>query len=129
MRAKLLLALCLSAAAFSQQKKILFMGEGDMLTALQSASDKAKIVPVTTANVMQELADADAFIGTIKPEYVRAGKNLKWTQIMSAGVETMRRCRASDAGPVASADTMTSFGRVRRRKRWRGVRPWHGHAP
>jgi hypothetical protein len=72
MRAKLLLALCLSVAAFSQQKKILFMGEADMLQALQSVTDKAKIVPVTNANVMQELPDADAFIGTIKPEYVRA---------------------------------------------------------
>jgi D-2-hydroxyacid dehydrogenase (NADP+) len=86
---KLLLAFCLSLAAFSQQKKILFMGEGDMLTALQSVSDKARIVPVTAANVMQELPDADAFIGTIKPEYVRAGKKLQWTQIMSAGVETV----------------------------------------
>ena len=36
MRDKLLIALCLSAAAFSQQKKILFMGEGDMLTALHT---------------------------------------------------------------------------------------------
>lgn len=89
MRVKLLLAFCLSVAAFAQQKKILFMGEGDMLTALQSVTNKAKIVPVTTANVMQELPDADAFIGTIKPEYVRAGKKLQWTQIMSAGVETV----------------------------------------
>jgi phosphoglycerate dehydrogenase-like enzyme len=89
MRAKLLLACCLSVAAFAQQKKILFMGEGDILQALQSVTDKAKIVPVTTANVMQELPDADAFIGSIKPEYVRAGKKLQWTQIMSAGVETV----------------------------------------
>ena len=89
MRAKLLLCLCLSVAAVAQQKKILFMGEGDMLQSLQSVTDKAKIVPVTTANVMQELPDADAFIGTIKPEYVRAGKKLQWTQIMSAGVETI----------------------------------------
>jgi phosphoglycerate dehydrogenase-like enzyme len=96
MRVKLLLAFCLSVAAFAQQKKILFMGEGEMLTALQSVTDKAKIVPVTTANVMQELPDADAFIGTIKPEYVRAGKNLKWTQIMSAGVETVLHKSGSD---------------------------------
>jgi phosphoglycerate dehydrogenase-like enzyme len=89
MRATLLLACCLSVAAFAQQKKILFMGEGDILQALQSVTDKAKIVPVTTANVMQELPDADAFIGSIKPEYVRAGKKLQWTQIMSAGVETV----------------------------------------
>jgi len=89
MRASLLLAFCLAIAAPAQQKKILFMGEGDMLTALQSVTDKAKLVSVTSATVMKELPDADAFIGTIKPEYVRAGKNLKWTQIMSAGVETI----------------------------------------
>jgi phosphoglycerate dehydrogenase-like enzyme len=89
MRVQLLFALCLSLALSAQQKKILFMGDGDMLNALQGLTDKARIVPVTTANVMQELPDADAFIGTIKPEYVRAGKKLQWTQIMSAGVETV----------------------------------------
>lgn len=89
MRVTLLLAFCLSLAVSAQQKKILFMGEGDMLTALQGVTDKARIVPVTAATVMQELPDADAFIGTIKPEYVRAGKKLQWTQIMSAGVETV----------------------------------------
>jgi phosphoglycerate dehydrogenase-like enzyme len=90
MRVKLILAFCLAAVvAFSQQKKILFMGEETMVRDLQTVTDKARIVPVTTANVMQELPDADAFIGTIKPEYVRAGKKLKWTQIMSAGVETV----------------------------------------
>src|SRR5437764_6589896 len=36
---------------------------------------------------MQEIADADAFIGNITPEQVRAGKNLKWVGVMSAGVE------------------------------------------
>ena len=36
---------------------------------------------------MKEIGDADAFIGEIKPEQVRAGKNLKWVQVMSAGVE------------------------------------------
>lgn len=89
MRAKLLFVACLSIAAFAQQKKILFMGESEMLNELKSVTDKARLVQVTNANVMQELPDADAFIGTIKPEYVRAGKKLQWTQIMSAGVETV----------------------------------------
>ena len=48
------------------------------------------VVPVTPQTVMQEIADADAYIGGgIKPEQVRAGKNLKWVQTMSAGVETV----------------------------------------
>src|SRR5262249_44713163 len=37
--------------------------------------------------VMKEIGDADAMIGPITPEQVRAGKNLKWVQAMSAGVE------------------------------------------
>ena len=39
--------------------------------------------------MLKEIADADAFIGQISPEQVRAGKNLKWVQIMSAGAETV----------------------------------------
>jgi D-2-hydroxyacid dehydrogenase (NADP+) len=38
---------------------------------------------------MQEIGDADAFIGDITPAEVRAGKNLKWVQVMSAGVESV----------------------------------------
>jgi D-2-hydroxyacid dehydrogenase (NADP+) len=88
MRFLLVLALCLSAAT-AQQKKILYMGEPAVLQELQGVTDKARIVAVDQSNVIAELADADAFIGTIKPEYVRAGKKLQWTQIMSAGVETV----------------------------------------
>ena len=58
-----------------------------MAGELQTASPKARIVPVTQATVMQEIADADAFIGEITPAQVRAGKNLRWVQITSAGVE------------------------------------------
>ena len=80
-----LCALTLSA----QTKKILIMGDPTMADALKDASPKVRLVTVTPQTVMQEIADADAFIGSIKPEMVRAGKNLKWTQIMSAGVETV----------------------------------------
>lgn len=58
-----------------------------MLADLSSASNKVRIVPVTPSNVMRELPDADAFIGEPTPEMVRAGKNLKWVQVMAAGVE------------------------------------------
>jgi phosphoglycerate dehydrogenase-like enzyme len=53
----------------------------------QSVSNKVRIVSVTKANVMQEIADADAFIGEITPEMVRAGKKLRWVAVRSAGVE------------------------------------------
>ncbi|MBM3784104.1 MAG: D-2-hydroxyacid dehydrogenase [Acidobacteria bacterium] len=97
MRAILLLIAFLPATAFAQQKKILYMGDADVAQQLQGISPKANIVVVTNDNVMREITDADAFIGTIKPEYVHAGKKLKWTQIMSAGVETVLHKSGSDA--------------------------------
>jgi len=84
-----ILAVCiLTASSFAQSKKILLeSNDPALLKQLQSASAKATIVPVTNDNLMREIADADAFIGSIKPEHVRAGRNLQWVQIMSAGAE------------------------------------------
>jgi phosphoglycerate dehydrogenase-like enzyme len=80
-------ALVLSA----QQKKILVSGQTpEVMQDWQSASSKVKLVGVTKDTVMKELPDADAYIGgDISPEMVRAGKNLKWVQVLSAGVENV----------------------------------------
>jgi phosphoglycerate dehydrogenase-like enzyme len=85
----LLIVFCaLTASSFGQTKKILLeSNDPALIKLLQSASTKAKIVPITNDNVMSEIADADAFIGSIKPDQVRAGKKLQWVQIMSAGAE------------------------------------------
>jgi len=86
-RTIVLLLFC-AASFFAQTKKILIAGgEQDLIRDLQSVSPKAQIVPVTGDNVMQEIVDADAFIGRITPAAVRAGKRLSWVQVMSAGVE------------------------------------------
>ena len=84
----LLISVC---ALSGQTKKILVDREEEdvMVRDLQSVSPKAKIVAVNKANVMQEIGDADAFIGNISPDEVRAGKKLKWVQVMSAGVENV----------------------------------------
>jgi len=84
----LLISVC---ALSGQTKKILVdrSEEDVMVRDLQSVSPKAKIVAVNKANVMQEIGDADAFIGNISPAQVRAGKNLKWVQVMSASVENV----------------------------------------
>lgn len=88
---KLLFSLCalslLCAGLPAQTKKIL--AAADTIKQLGNPHPQARLVAVTKANMMQELADADAFIGTITPEMVRAGKNLKWVQVMSAGVENV----------------------------------------
>src|SRR6266478_1704829 len=87
---RLTLLLAVTACVLSAQtKKILVMGAGPDIKEYQSVTPKANVIPVTRENVMKEIGDADAFIGTITPEMVRAGKKLKWTQIMSAGVETV----------------------------------------
>ena len=87
----LLLFLCLGSFALAgQTKKILVETDSaDFVKDLQSASSQVRIVGVTKANAMQEIGDADAFVGAITPAEVRAGKNLKWVQIMSAGAETV----------------------------------------
>jgi D-2-hydroxyacid dehydrogenase (NADP+) len=76
-----------ACALSAQTKKILYSGDPAAYKQLQGATPKANLVQVTKDTVMQQIGDADAFIGSITPEQVRAGKNLKWVQAMSAGVE------------------------------------------
>jgi D-2-hydroxyacid dehydrogenase (NADP+) len=88
MRRVILLALACSLGIFAQQKKILVSdNDAQLADDLQSVTTGAKIVLVTEANVMKEIVDADAYIGDITSPEVRAGKNLKWVGVMSAGVE------------------------------------------
>src|SRR5712691_5100083 len=72
----------------AETKKIL-VGNADpaLIEELSRVSADARIVPVTKQNVMSEIGDADAYIGNITPEEVRAGRKLKWVHVMSAGVE------------------------------------------
>jgi len=72
----------------AETKKIL-VGNADpaLIEELSRVSAEARIVPVTKQNVMSEIGDADAYIGNITPEEVRAGRKLKWVHVMSAGVE------------------------------------------
>lgn len=85
----LLFLLALGACVLSAQTKKILISNADpaVLKELQTAPGDLKLVTVTPETVMNEIKDADAFIGEIKPDQVRAGKNLKWVQVMSAGVE------------------------------------------
>ena len=84
-RLALLLTLC--AMTLPAQTKKILVADPSAMKELEGASSQVRLVPVTKENVMREIADADAYIGSIRPEEVRAGKNLKWVQIMSAGAE------------------------------------------
>jgi phosphoglycerate dehydrogenase-like enzyme len=87
-RRLIFIALAGTLALLAQQKKILISDEDSgLVEELQSVTTQARIVPVTETNVMKEIGDADAFIGAITSPQVRAGKNLKWVGVMSAGVE------------------------------------------
>jgi phosphoglycerate dehydrogenase-like enzyme len=81
------LVICACALTAQTKKIVVAGGEDGLARALQGVSPKARIVPVNRSNVIEEIGDADAFVGDITPAEVRAGKNLKWVQVMSAGVE------------------------------------------
>lgn len=88
-RLTLCLVLCATLLGAQTKKILLTNATPDLVEQLGSASPKAAIVPVTKETVMKEIADADALIGNITPEEVRAGKKLQWVQTMSAGVENV----------------------------------------
>jgi len=87
-RRMLVFALC-AAALFAQPKKIVVMSDADLVKELQGVTPDARVVLATPDTVMREIADADGFVGNITPAQVRAAKQLKWVQVMSAGVENV----------------------------------------
>ena len=82
-----LVAICACALSAQTKKIVVDNEEPGLIHDLESVSPKARIVPVNKSTALHEMADADAFIGNITPDEVRAGKNLKWVQTISAGVE------------------------------------------
>ena len=80
--------LCCATLALGQQKKVV-VAYPNLAPDLEQVNSGAKIIAATPENVMSEIADADAFIGNITSAQVRAGKNLKWVGVMSAGVENV----------------------------------------
>lgn len=91
----IVVAFVLTAGA--QTKTILVLNRpAEDVAAWQAASSKVKLVPITRDTVMDHIAEADAFIGSIKPAEVRAGKKLKWVQSMSAGVERVLHLSGGD---------------------------------
>lgn len=85
------LAMCVAACSLvmsAQTKKIVIVSaEPAFVADLQSASSQVRIVAATPESLKTEIVDADALIGEVKPDMIRAAKKLKWVQTMSAGVE------------------------------------------
>ncbi len=98
MKFRLLTALLVAAFVLAgQTKKIVVLGQDDAVVRdWQSVSNKVKLVRVDRDQVMSEIADAHAFLGSVRPEWVRAGKKLEWTQTTSAGVERVLHLSGSN---------------------------------
>lgn len=88
MQRLILTALIATLLVHAQQKKIVVPNaNATLLEELRSATPDARIVGVARAKMMDEIGDADGYIGEITSAEVRAAKNLKWVGVMSAGVE------------------------------------------
>ena len=73
MKRSVAVGLVMCAALCAQTKKVLYLtgwfpGEQARVRELQSISPKVRIVPVTRAEVMREMAMRHGFIGEIRPE-------------------------------------------------------------
>ncbi len=98
----------LASAVWAAPKKIVVVGLSEaQIQEVQAVTPEARIVAgvppeqhaVTAVTpdspeaaqqrerLLREVADADAFIGGPTAEVIRAGKRLKWVQVLSAGVE------------------------------------------
>lgn len=93
-----LFALAALASAQTQPtRKIVVNGQpAEVVRDWQSVSDKVRLVLVNGRNVIDEIADADAFIGEAGADLIRAAKKLQWVQTPSAGVERMLHLAGSN---------------------------------
>ena len=105
------LALFSAALCAAQPLKILVAGQSPETVAdWQAASDKVELIRVTPETAMAEIADADAYIGNISPDLVLAGKQLRWVQTISAGVEKVLHKSGSSA--LADSDIVLTNNQI-----------------
>jgi D-2-hydroxyacid dehydrogenase (NADP+) len=86
----ILAVLIAASLAQTEKKKIVISGLGDSVVAelKKSAPANIQIVGVAPDQLAAEMVDADALISTqLTRDQLQASKQLKWVQIMNAGVE------------------------------------------
>ena len=86
----ILLALFIGTNLVAQpdrEPRVLVLGVSDeQVKNLQQAVPSVELVTAEQDERAARVADVEALIGTCDPELVKAGKNLKWVQVGSAGV-------------------------------------------
>ena len=76
------------ATVLSAAPKVVVTGISDpVFKDLQQAVPGVKLVAATPATLLAEIADADGVMGGVRPEHLKAAKNLKWVHVHSTGVE------------------------------------------
>ncbi|MBY0506854.1 MAG: D-2-hydroxyacid dehydrogenase [Bryobacteraceae bacterium] len=91
-----LLALLLATGTLSGQTKKIMVMEGQILNELGSIPGANLVLATDRATAMREIVDADAVIGAPSAELLQLGKNVKWLQVMSAGVEPVLHLSGSN---------------------------------
>ena len=79
----------------AQNKKIVVM-DNQIIGELGPIPGVNLVMATDRASQMKEIVDADAVIGAPNGELLQMGKNVKWVQIMSAGVETVLHLSGSN---------------------------------
>jgi phosphoglycerate dehydrogenase-like enzyme len=73
----------------------------ERLRSLQLVAPGVKIIPFDTSEeALENVADADAIIGTANADLLTAGEELRWVQVGSAGVERYLRIPELASGQV-----------------------------
>ena len=88
------LLLC-TLGLLAQNKKIVVM-DNQIIGELGPIPGVNLVMATDRASQMKEIVDADAVIGAPNGELLQMGKNVKWVQIMSAGVETVLHLSGSN---------------------------------
>ena len=77
-----------SLGLLAQTKKILVM-DNQIVGEMGPIPGATYVQATDRASAEREIVDADAVIGAPTGELLQKGKNVKWVQVMSAGVETV----------------------------------------
>ena len=93
---KITIAVLLSSLGLMAQSKKILVMDGQIINELGPIPGANYVQATDRATAEREIVDADAVIGAPNGELLQKGKNVKWVQIMSAGVETVLHLSGSN---------------------------------